>query len=551
MRSSRWIALGAAALLVILLLILAGQPIATDDLWFHLKMGQVYLSQGLWPAQDPMLHTASGPPVQHEWLFGVLVYGLHRLGGFQLLRIVHVLWVGAIVWLCHSMARRRGDAVTALAIVCVFVVLATFRLMQLRPDLVTITATLVVYRLLLEPEGPPSWGRVAAAAGVFLLWVNFHSLFAVGLALLAAGTLGTFVVERMQSGGGKARRLAIAFVICLGATFVNPRGVHQHLTFVLSSQKSAIWRVADEWTPFFPFHPSFPHNTISLHFLPWLVTDLLLLATLVAAIAGYRRYRRDGSIGELDPPMFLLAGASIGAMFISVRFLWLGIFPLLYVAPRVRPRFHFALALATVALLALYPKYGSWNRLTSSMSVRAYLTTPYNKVRFYDAGMRFLRDTGVEGNLYNPYGIGGYLGYWLAPRLRTFIDGRTEHYSAEVLDEATRIAFFAPMPDGETPLHVLDRRRVDFFFALGGPGAQPGNKLTIGYLYRRPGWLMVFQSADHAIYLRMADRNRDNLARIAAYYAKLGIPFDATNGFDPRVAIRVRPDWARENRLIY
>ena len=536
---------------MILLLLLVGQPLATDDVWFHLKMGQTYLAQGLWPAQDPMLHTASGPPVQHEWLFGVVLYGLQRLGGFQLLRVVHVAAVAGILWLVWSLARRKGDAVAALLALAVFVVLATFRLMQLRPDLVTIASTLLVYRWLIEPAGPPSWRRVAAAAVVFLLWVNFHSLFAIGLALLAAATLGTWIAERMQSRTGKARRLALAFLTCLAASFVNPRGLAQHLTFFLSSRDSAIWRIADEWTPFFPFHPYFPYNTISLHLLPWLVTDLVLLATLAATVAGYRRYRRDGSLTDLDPPLFLLAGASAGAIFISVRFLWLGIFPLLFVLPRLRPRFDLALALGAAALLALYPRFGSWNRLMPSFSARAYLTTPYNKVRFYDAGMRFLRDTAASGNLYNPYGIGGYLGYWLSPRLRTYIDGRTEHYPAQVLDEYTRITFFAPMENGESPLAVLDRRRVDFFFALGGPGAQPGGKPTLAYLYGAPGWLLVFRSADCGIYLRTAERNRDNLARIAAYYAKRGIPFDDKRGFDARAAIAARPDWAKENRLIF
>ena len=44
----------ALLVIVVLLLLLVGRPLATEDLWFHLKMGEVYLTQGLWPATDPM-----------------------------------------------------------------------------------------------------------------------------------------------------------------------------------------------------------------------------------------------------------------------------------------------------------------------------------------------------------------------------------------------------------------------------------------------------------------------------------------------------------------
>ena len=59
----------------LLVLIVCGRPLDRTDIWFHLKMGEVYATEGLWPSEDPMLHTAEGrAPVQHEWLFGVLAH---------------------------------------------------------------------------------------------------------------------------------------------------------------------------------------------------------------------------------------------------------------------------------------------------------------------------------------------------------------------------------------------------------------------------------------------------------------------------------------------
>ena len=62
------------------LLVMAAAPPRTTDLWFHLAAGRSYATEGLWPAGDPLLHTAhEDAPVQHEWLFGVLVHGVERL----------------------------------------------------------------------------------------------------------------------------------------------------------------------------------------------------------------------------------------------------------------------------------------------------------------------------------------------------------------------------------------------------------------------------------------------------------------------------------------
>ena len=47
------IALAAAAGLALMVLVAVAQPIFTDDLWWHLSLGETFLREGLWPAGDP------------------------------------------------------------------------------------------------------------------------------------------------------------------------------------------------------------------------------------------------------------------------------------------------------------------------------------------------------------------------------------------------------------------------------------------------------------------------------------------------------------------
>ena len=168
-RAGSWLATGSIALLVALLLYLCGRPLATSDLWWHLAMGEVYATEGLWPAADPLLHTAhADAPIQHEWLFEVAVHGIDRWFGFQGLRLLHVLSVAGILWLAYSVFRRRSRTqAAALFATALFIALTSWRFVQLRPDLVSIPATLLLYRLLLEPDEPPSWQRVLAAVDVY------------------------------------------------------------------------------------------------------------------------------------------------------------------------------------------------------------------------------------------------------------------------------------------------------------------------------------------------------------------------------------------------
>jgi len=73
---------------------------------------------------------------------------------------------------------------------------------------------------------------------------------------------------------------------------------------------------------------------------------------------------------------------------------------------------------------------------------------------------------------------------------------------------------------------------------------------TTTHLERTPGWIQVFRSVRSAVYLRDAPRNRENLERVAAYYEREGVPFDAAPGFDTDRVIREAPEWSFEHGLV-
>jgi hypothetical protein len=76
-------------------LVAVGQPIITDDLWWHLALGDAYAQQGLWLAHDPLLFTSPGPPVPASWLADLGLAAIAKLGGLNALRVVHRSLTGA------------------------------------------------------------------------------------------------------------------------------------------------------------------------------------------------------------------------------------------------------------------------------------------------------------------------------------------------------------------------------------------------------------------------------------------------------------------------
>jgi hypothetical protein len=567
-RSPRLLAHLGPAALVALILLAAGQPLQTDDTWWHLALGRAYATEGPWLAEDPLLHTAAGPPAPAAWLSDLALFFVERAGGIRGLRVTHVLLVTGILALTWSLLRRASGSPAAASLgVGAFGVLTAYRLYQLRPHLVTILATLVLYRLLLEKDAPPSRLRVVSAVGVLALWANAHGGFVLGPILLATAVGGLLLAaplrapEQRERDRTRALRLAAALGLGLLATLASPEAGAGYLAYLeAGTDTPELAKVVDEWRRVGLFHlpaPNLPPSPLA-----WGLVWGLLLVTTVAALQAVRRWRRDSGSGP-DPVRIALAGASIVAMLVAVRFLWLGIFPLLllaqsgrvWLAGRVAPPRAVAWAAAAAALLLApgFLHFGDWPMLSRGMprSWPGY-ARPYPAGKYQAHAIWMLEDAGLEGNLYNDYYAGGFLGFWVAPRLRAFVNGTLN------LPKPALAAYFAIRgrdgldPDESFP-ELLDRYRVDLFLGIELPKLWRPNRpwsYTTTHLERTPGWIPVFRNLRSAVYLRANPRNRANLERVSGFYARHRVPFDPDAGFDPERVIREAPEWATRHGLV-
>jgi len=549
-----------------LLLYAAGRPIFTDDLWLHLSLGQAYAAQGPWLNGDPTLFTAVGPPDPASWLADLAIYALQRSAGFMGLRVAHVASVVAILALAWSCLRRAsGSRLMASLGTSVFVVLAAYRLFQLRPELATIFATLALYRLLLEHGAPPSRRQLALAALLCALWVNLHAGFLLGPVWIGVAAVGLAAAiplrpERWRAGDrARAIGLGVAAGVTLAATLLNPAGPSALAVFFRAGGASpALDVVIDEWRSVSPFQ--LPVADLPPSPLAWGLACGLLVLTPLAALAARRHWRRtDGEpSASIDPALIVLAVASLASLLYAVRFLWLGIFPLLLLARTARileaRRPLLRLAAAATAAIALVPAFvslGDWPFLAGGIRSVSY-RDPYDARKNFAHAVWFLRDAGLSGHVYSFYNTGGFFGYWLAPDLEVFING-TLNVPPDVMTAYQRIEQGGGEGQQNALSEILDRYDVDVFVGTGLPTIPLPNRprhSTLYLLERAPGWTLVFRSLRSAVYLRANERNRKNLDRIAAYYASQNVPFDPEAGFDTEHVIREQRDWALRRGLL-
>jgi hypothetical protein len=550
---------------VALLLLAVGQPIFTDDAWIHLALGRVYSSAGPWLHADPLLANALGPPAPAAWLFDVALFQIERMTGFDGLRVLHVGTVIGILALAWSLIRRAGGSIPLACLGAgAFISMSAYRLVQLRPHLFTILATFLIYRLLVEGGSSPSRRRIAGSTALLAVWANVHAAFLLGPILIGAALAGVLVSLAFENASdsaaakGRAAHLGAALGLGLLATLLNPSGIGVHLAwFVSGSDTPTLIRVADEWTPVDPF--SLPVAGLPPSLLGFALFWLLMVATVGIAI----RVVHDGRSGrgstrtQVDPALLSMAIVALIAPMIAVRFLWLCIVPLLLAASWLGPRVEARGRLAAVASLAAaamvwivlvaFTRIGDWPMISRLVPrTLAGYAEPYRVAKYEGHVVWMLEDAGLEGTIFADYHLGGFLGYWLAPRIRTLVNG-TLNVPAVVIDSNRPLRERRGRVPGQTFLELLDEQGLDLYLGIRLPKIVTRARPTFystAHLERAEGWIPIFRNLSGALYLRANERNEENLARVEAYYAEQEVPFDPGAGFDPERVIREAPDWA-------
>jgi hypothetical protein len=404
-------------LLVVLTFLMSIFPIQSGDLLLYLAIARRFFAEGKLPETDPFLYSLTNYwPVYPEWLTYFVWYGIYKLGGWTLVILAKAILFCSFPVMVAWLARRlnyRSLAPVVIAAVAVWA--SAYRFIErgsLFSDLLTCWITLT---LLLERRAP---GRLKYVLPViFMVWVNLHPGYPVGLALCAAAV----AVDIRKSRERAWRQLAGCVVASVLACLVNPRGLTGFLyPFVFRSGGLRVYKQY-VYEFFSPFHPAYLASNDS-----FLFTALVALTGVVWVLAFLEADRGTGK------PWFELLCAGLLAYLGST-------------AIRFVPTATFSLTLICTALLAELKIWPVTNRAAyASGGILALIclkivlwgyTRPAGHrelgfgldLRYFPvASVRYIESLPNTGNIFNEQDFGAYLAWVWDGKRKYFYDGFTQ-----------------------------------------------------------------------------------------------------------------------------
>ena len=370
----------AAAGLFVLVTVAAIAPIRSYDYFWHLATGRWIVEHHAIPRFDPLaVASAHVPWINGEWLYEIVLYALHGIGGDGGISIFSALLVAAIFVAGFVFASRQQETGVALLIAAIAFAGASDRL-GVRPAaaaalFIVIALGLLGSRLRLTP-------LTIAYACLTVVWINVHpsALLAPVLAMI------TMLID--------VRRWTVA-AASASALLVNPFGWNAILAPLrLTSEIRSGEFVNAEWLP--SSFASFPllYVTMATVVLLFLITPdkranawRFVTFAILAALA-YRYVRNQG--------------------------LYFAALPLL-VPPIARGPRRISIAFAVCALI---PIGWAFQHETHRIGV--------DDEHFPTRAVAALQSYKLDGNIYNADQFGGLLEWTFHPARRALTDGRNE-----------------------------------------------------------------------------------------------------------------------------
>ena len=380
-------------LLFALLAVASVAPIRSYDFYWHLATGRWIAEHRALPATDPFSISSDALRwVDGEWLFQLGAWGVVATGGESAVSIARGALVAAIFLVVLLAAAREAGFGMAALVAAIGLWGANHRLTA-RPESVATLLLVLILVILLRPLG--KWSAIAFVALV-VLWINIHPSALIAPALAGLAGVGFLVGGGATGRAGCLKRWMLA-AAGSAALLVNPWGLEGVVAPLRLAKLAGSGLFLNmEWSP--TRLADFP-----LLFLVAPVALVLLLAT---------RERR-----VLAPRTIVLAFLGFLAFrYVRNHGFFYAALPLL-VAPALPRPVSLRLPLPAIAAAAI---------VAGVVVTQGGIATGPDPLRFPVAAVARLAELGLEGNVYNPDQLGGYLIWRFYPERRVVTDGRNE-----------------------------------------------------------------------------------------------------------------------------
>ena len=515
---SSWLQRAPWALLLPVAILLFHSQLSDFDLWWHLAGGRWIFEHRAVPRLDPFSFTSSQNEwIDLHWLFQLLVYAGYRLAGPEGLILLQTLFFSATLLLVLRYARPAASGPVALLGGLCYLLVGQGNFVT-RPHLLTFFF-LALTLVLLDGHRRRRGFEIYWLAPLMVLWTNCHSLFVVGLALIAGWGLGEFLdslrQRRLRQDAPYLLRLASAAALAAAVCTINPYGVDgllfPLLTYTRISGELLIFRQGvTEFTP--PF--AIPIRMWSVFFFK-VALGLLALAllaqgrkvraaeVLILLAFSFITFKAVRNLGLWSVPAGAILGRNLGELWQKLcrRF-----------PARARRRdaiLAVALALVLLAQLPILGLPGLRHRLYGpSRFGRGLLPGQFPK-----GAAEFMAAHPLPGRGFNCFEDGGYLIWRLFPGKPVFLDTRLE-----VHDQIMFATYRLALRDPHHLAVVLDRFHLDSAL-LRHDAAWSAEGLALD-----PAWAPVYLDDVAVLLVRRIPEHQDLIRRFQIDLSRLRLP---------------------------
>ncbi len=454
-----WLGRFLAAVLLSIAFSVLFTPIYNYDLFWHLSAGKYIFQNLALPKTDFLSWTKTGTPwMDFEWLAQVIYYLLYLAGGIQalycwkivLMLILFLLFKKTLVLHTANLIRKQtpptiegrlpsGSGQTNLredfsrGIKGAFFAYALFALLIFpNSDLRVDNYSLIFFALELyfferAFSSGMLWNRKVYLVFFcfYSLWANLHAGFIFGLLLILfymSGLIIDGLYNRKKNGVltdclNKAKSVFVCFLFAFLGTIANPFGtkiygvVLRHL-----SDMPAISRYVTEWAP--------PRLSNPFHWV-YMLALFFSLAFMALLVAKKKKF-------HFAHILILLYFAFVSSQhtrhigFFSIAFSF--IMPYYFRKENFLSRKWLARQFVFAFIAAVFCFMYIWPFTFKTLLIPLFPRK--NAISFLRENASKLADL----RMYNPWRWGGYLGFYLSPPYKIFVDGRYifHDYAAEI-----------------------------------------------------------------------------------------------------------------------
>jgi hypothetical protein len=398
-----------------------------SEFWWHLAFGRWIWEHRALPSADPFDCTSaifgSSGQVRYlltqYWLAQVLLYGSYLSAGMKGVFLLRAAAFTALFCLLYRLLRRTGAGLplsVLLVALAYQAIVREFSYIENRPQMWSSLFFVALLLLLENLREGKRWAQFALPP-FMLLWANLHAGYILGMIVIVIAAAAAQLARHVAR-----KRILVSAAAAIALTGCNPAGYEALLYFPL-------WRFS---TPLgiFEEHSLFKYirATALPGTRPWLTAIMLLpLLTLLPRRGTLLRERWDPLLIWL---LTLVMGvkAQRYLVFLIPAACWVTALNIAAVRERLAPAGPWPPsrwlpaqareALAAVAIVSLAASYARDAARFSALRPSASFHVPAEGVADY------LKRSGIGGNIFNEYTLGGYLAWRLHPEMKIFIYGR-------------------------------------------------------------------------------------------------------------------------------